>query len=71
MDKAYALKELEEEMASEEGLPLKGANLVFGEGSPDAKVLFIGEAPGATEDMQKRPFVGRAGKLLRVCIKEI
>ena len=39
-------------------------NVVFGVGAPDAEVLFIGEAPGANEDMQGEPFVGRAGKLL-------
>ena len=39
-------------------------NVVFGEGSEDAEVLFIGEAPGANEDAQGEPFVGRAGKLL-------
>ena len=37
---------------------------VFGEGSQDAEIIFIGEAPGRDEDMQGRPFVGRAGKLL-------
>lgn len=45
-------------------LPLS-TNLVFGEGSPDARVVFIGEAPGATEDELIRPFVGRGGQLLR------
>lgn len=39
-------------------------HVVFGVGAPDAEVLFIGEAPGANEDMQGEPFVGRAGKLL-------
>ena len=39
-------------------------NVVFGVGSEDAEVLFIGEAPGANEDAQGEPFVGRAGKLL-------
>lgn len=38
--------------------------VVFGVGAPDAEVLFIGEAPGANEDLQGEPFVGRAGKLL-------
>lgn len=38
--------------------------MVFGEGNPDASVLFIGEAPGREEDLQGRPFVGRSGKLL-------
>jgi DNA polymerase len=39
-------------------------NAVFGEGPYDAPVFIIGEAPGAREDMEGRPFVGRAGKLL-------
>lgn len=39
-------------------------NVVFGVGVPDAEVLFIGEGPGANEDEQGEPFVGRAGKLL-------
>jgi DNA polymerase len=39
-------------------------NLVFGEGSPRARLMFIGEAPGAEEDLQGRPFVGAAGQLL-------
>lgn len=38
--------------------------IVFGEGNPDAAILFIGEAPGRDEDEQGRPFVGRSGKLL-------
>lgn len=37
---------------------------VFGEGSPDAAVMFVGEAPGETEDQTGRPFVGRAGQKL-------
>jgi len=37
---------------------------VFGVGNPDAKLMFIGEAPGADEDKQGEPFVGRAGQLL-------
>ena len=39
-------------------------NVVFGVGSHDAEVLFIGEGPGASEDEQGEPFVGRAGHLL-------
>ena len=39
-------------------------NVVFGEGNPDARLMFIGEAPGADEDAQGRPFVGRSGQLL-------
>ncbi len=40
-------------------------NLVFGEGDPDTGFVVIGEAPGADEDEQGRPFVGRSGRLLR------
>lgn len=39
-------------------------NLVFGVGSPEASLMFIGEGPGADEDLQGEPFVGRAGQLL-------
>ena len=39
-------------------------NLVFGEGNPKADLVFVGEAPGADEDAQGRPFVGPAGQLL-------
>ena len=39
-------------------------NAVPGEGSPKARIMFVGEAPGADEDAQGRPFVGRAGQLL-------
>ncbi len=42
----------------------KRTNIVFGEGNPEAELMFIGEAPGADEDLQGRPFVGRAGELL-------
>ena len=37
---------------------------VFGDGSPDARLMFIGEGPGMNEDLQGKPFVGRAGELL-------
>ena len=39
-------------------------NIVFGEGNKNAEIMFIGEGPGADEDMQARPFVGKAGKLM-------
>jgi DNA polymerase len=39
-------------------------NIVFGEGSPEAELVFVGEAPGGDEDLQGKPFVGRAGQLL-------
>ncbi|MHC4155422.1 MAG: uracil-DNA glycosylase [Planctomycetota bacterium] len=46
------------------GLGSTRTNAVPGEGNPDARIMFIGEAPGADEDAQGRPFVGRAGQLL-------
>ena len=43
----------------------KGArNLVFADGTPQGRVMFVGEAPGRDEDLQGKPFVGRAGQLL-------
>lgn len=44
--------------------------VVFGSGSPDADVMFIGEAPGKNEDLQGVPFVGAAGQLLDRLLKE-
>jgi DNA polymerase len=64
MEKIEALRKLEEEIKNDKELPLQESNLVFGEGDPDCKVMFIGEAPGLTENQLKRPFVGRAGQLL-------
>ncbi len=46
-------------------------NVVVGEGNPEAKLMFIGEAPGADEDAQGLPFVGRAGQLLTRIIEAI
>ncbi|HDH96851.1 MAG TPA: uracil-DNA glycosylase [Proteobacteria bacterium] len=44
-------------------------NIVFGEGNPHAELMFVGEAPGQEEDLQARPFVGKAGKLLTQMIE--
>lgn len=57
-------------MAADKSLPLQ-TNLVFGEGNPDCEVLFIGEAPGYYEDLEKRPFVGRGGRLLNQALQSI
>lgn len=46
-------------------------NVVFGAGNADADLMFVGEAPGASEDEQGLPFVGRAGKLLETLLGEI
>jgi DNA polymerase len=44
-------------------------NIVFGEGPPNARLVFVGEAPGVDEDLTGKPFVGQAGKLLSDIIK--
>jgi DNA polymerase len=46
-------------------------NIVFGEGNPNASVVFVGEGPGADEDRTGRPFVGRAGELLTKMIEAL
>jgi len=45
--------------------------VVFGEGNPNAKLMFIGEGPGEMEDKTGRPFVGRAGQLLTKIIENV
>jgi uracil-DNA glycosylase family 4 len=49
----------------------KRKNIVFGEGNPAARIMFIGEAPGREEDVQGRPFVGDAGLLLTKLIEKM
>lgn len=71
MEKGNLLKQLQAEIIGNRQLPLRESNLVFGEGNGDCQVMFIGEAPGVHEDQVGRPFVGRAGQLLRRLIKEI
>ncbi len=63
---AHSLDELREALLAFEGCPLKetATNLVFGDGNPRARVMFVGEAPGADEDRQGKPFVGVSGQLL-------
>ena len=65
--KAAALAEMDEREVSvctKCGLAAGRTNTVFGEGDPDADLVFVGEGPGQEEDRQGRPFVGRAGELL-------
>ena len=52
------------------GLCATRINTVFSDGSKNAKIMLIGEAPGADEDKQGKPFVGRAGKLLNEFLKQ-
>jgi len=52
-------------------LAKQATQLVFGDGDPDADLLFIGEAPGKKEDEQGMPFVGASGKFLAEMLKSI
>jgi uracil-DNA glycosylase family 4 len=63
---ARTVEELEDALKAFDGCPLKdtATNLVFGDGNPHAEVMLIGEAPGADEDRQGKPFVGVSGQLL-------
>ena len=63
---AQSLDDLRERLSRFEGCGLKATatRLVFGDGNPSAKIMFVGEAPGADEDREGVPFVGRAGQLL-------
>jgi DNA polymerase len=46
------------------GLKLRATQLCFADGNPEAEIMLVGEAPGSEEDLQGKPFVGRAGQLL-------
>jgi uracil-DNA glycosylase family 4 len=63
---ANSLDELRDILANFDGCPLQrtATNLVFGDGASDARIVFIGEAPGAEEDRRGLPFVGPSGRLL-------
>jgi uracil-DNA glycosylase family 4 len=63
---AQSLEELVEALAAFDGCALKktATNLVFADGNPAARVMFVGEAPGADEDRAGKPFVGVSGQLL-------
>ena len=66
------LKKLREAAAGCKACPLweTGTQTVFGEGSAKADVVFVGEQPGDQEDLEGRPFVGPAGKLLDQALEE-
>ncbi len=76
MDKTEKLKQIKEEVVNLKRSPLysqrikNGVFPVIGEGSHDAKVMFIGEAPGAREAATGRPFCGSAGKVLDWCLEK-
>ena len=63
---APTLESLRELLEKFDGCALKStaSRLVFADGNPKARVMFVGEAPGRDEDIEGRPFVGRSGKLL-------
>ena len=71
-DKVSAMDQLRNEILSSNKSPellASGANLVFGVGSVDADLMFVGEAPGEDEDREGEPFVGKAGQLLMKIIQ--
>lgn len=70
---APTLEALRAIMETFEGCALKGTatRLVFADGNPTARVMFVGEAPGRDEDIEGLPFVGRSGKLLDLMLKAI
>jgi uracil-DNA glycosylase family 4 len=70
-DKLNALKARIEANKVCPGLAATATQLVFGDGNPDADIVFIGEAPGKNEDLQGKPFVGAAGKFLDEMLETI
>ena len=70
---AASLDELRSILARFEGCELKrhAKQLVFADGNPQARIMFVGEAPGREEDLEGLPFVGRSGKLLDLMMKAI
>jgi uracil-DNA glycosylase family 4 len=70
---AASLAELREILSKFEGCALRSTakQLVFADGNPQARVMFVGEAPGREEDIEGLPFVGRSGKLLDLMMAAI
>jgi uracil-DNA glycosylase len=74
MSKKQQLDEIAQQILDNNVCPELAAGatqLVFGDGNPDADVVFIGEAPGKNEDEQGKPFVGAAGKFLNEMLASI
>lgn len=72
MDKQILLQQLKSKLAKlPHPLKTSATNLVFGDGNPDSKIFFIGEAPGKNEDLQGKPFVGAAGRILDELLKSV
>ena len=72
-NKYQDLKNLREKISEIKNCKLKenSSNLVFSDGNPNSKIMIIGEGPGANEDKEGLPFVGRAGQLLDKMLKAI
>ena len=72
-EKEAKLKELQDSLVDCRRCDLSEGriNVVFGAGSADADVVFVGEAPGRNEDIQAEPFVGAAGKFLDELLRDI
>jgi uracil-DNA glycosylase len=72
-NKSEKLDKLKKKIKSIKNCDLKksATNLVFGDGNINSKIMFIGEGPGAQEDAEGKPFVGRAGKLLDKMLSSI
>ena len=72
-EKKIELEKIAQEIKNFKGLDIakNATHAVPGEGDPGAQIMFIGESPGYNEDMQGRPFVGQAGKLLEKTLQEV
>lgn len=73
LTKEQRLKQVKADLENDvEQLPLadKASDIVPAEGDPEAELMFIGEAPGYHETVQRRPFVGRSGKFFRKVLQE-
>ncbi len=72
-DKSKSLNLLKRSIIDLENCDLKkyAKNIVFSDGNPNSKIMLIGEAPGANEDQEGLPFVGRAGQLLDKMLSSI
>jgi uracil-DNA glycosylase family 4 len=74
MSKQRALDEIQQKILDDNVTPelaKTATQLVFGTGSPDAEIVFVGEAPGKNEDLKGEPFVGAAGKFLDEMLQSV
>ena len=73
MNKAQELRVIREDMENDKDLPLvsRPQDVIPGDGNPDSEIVFIGEAGGYHESIQRKPFVGNAGMLLNQLLRSI